>query len=205
MPIPYSAPDDSNRLIRKQLQHDIQTLLKEVETKQPLLNSEQMAIYNEIIVKALIEFIYSNLQRCIEDPSYLIERGILAPKNDEMDAFNDMILNMFPGKERIYLSADTIGKNISGVYNPSQEALYTTDFLNSLKFGGLPPHELKLKVGAPIILLRNINTTDGLCNGTRLIVRFLQRHIIEAEPITGKLTGQIIFLPRITLSPTVMV
>nr|GEY55448.1 DNA helicase [Tanacetum cinerariifolium] len=50
------------------------------------------------------------------------------------------------------------------------ELLYPNEYMNSLKFAGLPPHRLELKVGVPIILLRNLNLTGGLCNGTRMIV-----------------------------------
>uniref|UniRef100_A0A0D3CTB3 ATP-dependent DNA helicase n=1 Tax=Brassica oleracea var. oleracea TaxID=109376 RepID=A0A0D3CTB3_BRAOL len=42
---------------------------------------------------------------------------------------------------------------------------------------GLPRHCLKLKVGAPIMCLRNMDVADGLCNGTRLIVTQLLSHI----------------------------
>ncbi|XP_016164017.1 uncharacterized protein LOC107606469 [Arachis ipaensis] len=35
---------------------------------------------------------------------------------------------------------------------------------------GLPPHKLVVKVGAPVMLLRNIDQTNGLCNGTRMQV-----------------------------------
>ena len=45
------------------------------------------------------------------------------------------------------------------------------------------------QVGATIILLRNINPKKGLCNGTRLIVRDLQRHVICAEIITSEYIG----------------
>jgi ATP-dependent DNA helicase PIF1 len=46
------------------------------------------------------------------------------------------------------------------------EHMYTKEFLNTLKFPGMPNHELKLKVGLPVMLLRNINQSAGLCNGT---------------------------------------
>jgi hypothetical protein len=42
----------------------------------------------------------------------------------------------------------------------------------------VPPHKLRLKVGAPIILLRNINPKNGLCNGTRLQVTHLARNVV---------------------------
>jgi hypothetical protein len=47
---------------------------------------------------------------------------------------------------------------------------YPSEFLNTLTPNGLPPHMLKLKIGCPVILLRNIDPTGGLCNGTRLVV-----------------------------------
>jgi ATP-dependent DNA helicase PIF1 len=48
---------------------------------------------------------------------------------------------------------------------------YPSEFLNSLTTNGLSPHVLKLKLGCPVILLRNIDPVNGLCNGTRLVVR----------------------------------
>nr|GEV35232.1 DNA helicase [Tanacetum cinerariifolium] len=79
------------------------------------------------------------------------------------------------------------------------ELLYPNEYLNSLKFAGLPPHRLELKVGMPIILLRNLNLTGGLCNGTRLIVTQLLNRVIEAHIITGTRVSEKVFLPRISL------
>ena len=75
------------------------------------------------------------------------------------------------------------------------------DFLNTLLPNGTPPHELILKPNCPVILLRNLNASEGLCNGTRLICRRFQPNIIDAEIINGYHSGKRVFLPRIPFIP----
>nr|GEX62113.1 DNA ligase 6 [Tanacetum cinerariifolium] len=64
-------------------------------------------------------------------------------------------------------------------------SIYTTEFLNGLRMSGIPNHSIKLKIGTPIMLMRNINQRAGLCNGTRLQVLRLGINIIEAQIISG--------------------
>ncbi|XP_071728591.1 uncharacterized protein [Rutidosis leptorrhynchoides] len=59
--------------------------------------------------------------------------------------------------------------------------LYTTDFPNSIEVVGLPKHNLRLKVGVPVMLLRNIDQAGGLCNGTPLQIVYLVKKIIKAK------------------------
>ena len=49
---------------------------------------------------------------------------------------------------------------------------YPVEFLQQLNTGGLPPALLCLKVGYPVILLRNLDPGEGLCNGTRMVVLY---------------------------------
>jgi len=61
--------------------------------------------------------------------------------------------------------------------------------------------QINLKVGAIVILPRSINTKRGLCNGTQLIVKDFLKKLIIAEVLTGMASGDIVFIPRITLAP----
>jgi ATP-dependent DNA helicase PIF1 len=64
----------------------------------------------------------------------------------------------------------------------------------------MPPHCLALKVGVPIILLRNLDATLGLCNGTLLIIWRLAQRLIVVQIIGGAHAGNIVNIRRITMT-----
>ena len=53
-----------------------------------------------------------------------------------------------------------------------------------------------------VILLRNLQTNRGLCNGTRLTSNELYERFIDATIITGTHQGERVLIPRIELSPS---
>ena len=56
---------------------------------------------------------------------------------------------------------------------------------------------------APVILLRNIDPANRLCNGTRPVVHGFQSYAIDAKNRAGAThAGKRIFLPRIPLCPS---
>ena len=95
----------------------------------------------------------------------------------------------------VCLSADSCDTDAHSV-------LYAVEYLNTLTPSGLPPHKLLLKVGAPVMLLRNMNGNRGQANGTIAVVRAIQRYVLEIEIVTGRWAGDIVFLPRIPMSPS---
>jgi hypothetical protein len=52
------------------------------------------------------------------------------------------------------------------------------------------------------MLLRNLNTRAGLCNGTRLIVQEMKNNVIATNILKGKQLGQRVFIPRVDLIPS---
>ncbi|KAK9812974.1 hypothetical protein WJX72_006753 [[Myrmecia] bisecta] len=113
-------------------------------------------------VDDLIQTVYGADVARWGDMAFLTARAILAPKNADVDDINSKLVGRFPGESRVYLSADSALE----VDNPG---LYPPEFLNSLTPSGYPPHRLELKIGAPVMLLRNMNGAKGQANGTRLI------------------------------------
>ena len=123
------------------------------------------------------------------------DRVLLTCLNTKVDRMNALATEMIPGESVIYNAMDCILDEGSPEANH-----YTPEFLNILSPNGLPPFKLELKVGQPIILLRNIHLAQGLCNGTGLIVRQLGRSLIGADIMIGVNREHIILIPRVPLT-----
>jgi ATP-dependent DNA helicase PIF1 len=104
-------------------------------------------------------------------------------------------------KIQYLLSGDLVSyKSIDTVCDATEAVNYPTEILNSLDLPDMPPHNLQLKVGSPVILLRNLNP-PRLCNGTLLVIKKLLKNIIETIILNGKFRGENILLPRIPIYP----
>ncbi|KAI9112509.1 hypothetical protein K1719_016432 [Acacia pycnantha] len=108
--------------------------------------------------------------------------------------------DMLPGEPYEFLSCDSVCK--SSEDSDSFDNLYTIEFLNTISCSGMPPHKLTLKVGAPIMLLRNIDQSFGLCNGTRLRVTQLGKTVIEAVTLNGSHPNQKVLIHRMDMNPS---
>lgn len=133
-------------------------------------------------------------------PQYFLERAILAPRNCDTKSINDVVLDGMPGDETVYLSADNIIKEDGDVNESS--ANVPVEYLHSLEPSTLPPAMLKVKIGCPLILLRNLDPSKGLCNGTRMVLLRAQRRVLEVRILGGDHDGDIALIPRISLIPS---
>ncbi|XP_056864018.1 uncharacterized protein LOC130511164 [Raphanus sativus] len=136
--------------------------------------------------------------------------GLTDDAAKELQSFSKWILDVgdgkinlpkdgqLPGEDKVYLSSNSI---IPSDVDVEENVVYPTEFLNSVKVAGMPRHNLKLKVGAPIMCVRNLDLADSLCNGTRLIVTQLLPHVIEGRIITANsIAGDKVWIPRMYVS-----
>jgi len=140
------------------------------------LGNNELEIINEDYIKcldmmvlppadtqAMVVAIYPQLHEGQTTNEYLHECAILAPRNKEVSLINAMVLSYLPSAQVDFLSADS-------AEDTEVANTYPSEFLNTLEVSGMPSHKLLLKIGTPVILLRNFDPLAGLCNGTCLIV-----------------------------------
>uniref|UniRef100_A0A0L8GVN7 DNA helicase Pif1-like 2B domain-containing protein n=1 Tax=Octopus bimaculoides TaxID=37653 RepID=A0A0L8GVN7_OCTBM len=92
-------------------------------------------------------------------PVEMGKRVILSSKTSDCLAINEEALQM-------YLRTDSVSCNKEEEFQN-----YPLEFINSLTPSSMPPYRLNFKVGALVILLRNLSISQGLCNGTRMNVQ----------------------------------
>ncbi|XP_022152307.1 ATP-dependent DNA helicase PIF1-like [Momordica charantia] len=148
---------------------------------------------DEGAIMKLLNVVYPDLEQNATSSEYMTNRVILSTTNEYVDQINEKMIQLFPGKFFEFMSFD---EAIDDTHNYYQE-----EFLNSLLPNGIPPHKLMLKANCPVILLRNLDPANGLCNGTRMVCREFRKNIIYAEITTGQNAGKQVFLPRIPMSP----
>ncbi|XP_061365624.1 uncharacterized protein LOC133308880 [Gastrolobium bilobum] len=148
----------------------------------------------------LVDFVYPNMLNHIFDPAFFKERVILTPKLADVAILNERLMSFIPGEERTYLSSDSVLKQDGN--SELEDVEFSPEILNTFSCFGLPDHKLTLKVNVSVMLLRNIDQSKGLCNGTRLLISRLGNHVVEATVLKGSNIGETVLIPRLTISPS---
>ena len=146
-------------------------------------------------MKRFTEIVFPNIEMNMANHNWLEGRAILAPTNKKVDELNDLVTESLPGEPLKLSSSDFLD-------NQADTFRYSTEYINTLNPAGLPRHQICLKPGMPLMLMRNLCPQKGLCNGTRLI--FQQHHgnkLLECTISGGEHGGRTVLIPRITLHP----
>ena len=144
---------------------------------------------------SLISFVFGDMNDASPDgrynyqnPAWLCSRAIITGWNREANALNERILDSFPGEARTLHAVDTLEEMDDGTHLPDE-------FMMGFDPPSFPPHDLRLKKGAPVMLLRNLDPANGHVNGARYVVKELHRHAIVVVPAHDP--GTVTVFPRI--------
>ncbi|KAJ3708363.1 hypothetical protein LUZ61_012068 [Rhynchospora tenuis] len=105
--------------------------------------------------QAMIDAVYPNFEHEYQNETYLQQRAIITPKNAAVALLNDVVLQRIPGQQHDYYSYDSaIGRE---TLPEDLQTMFTSDMLNTIISGSMPSHKLSLKIGVPVMLLRNMD------------------------------------------------
>ncbi|XP_074337283.1 uncharacterized protein LOC141674478 [Apium graveolens] len=139
-------------------------------------------------VKYIVDITYPDFTKNYPTESYLKERAILTPINAIVDEVNSHVLNLIPGITHSYLSQDSIDTE-TGNDDIDYESSFPIEYLNSINMPSIRKHDLKLKVGDVVMLMRNLNQIMGLYNGTRMVLTKCLKNNVKCQLFTGSHAG----------------
>ena len=102
---------------------------------------------------------------------------MLATNNDDVDRINEMASRMLGGET---FNLDSFDRNLDDIDVP-----YPVEVLNSIKQHGIPPHRISVRVGQPLIVMRNIDVGRGICNGTRVLLLQVMNELLKVRLLSG--------------------
>lgn len=147
---------------------------------------------------------YTNLENPQEQQNFLRETAILCPTNLKADSINEKIINSDILGEEFAAAQSKVFYATNTIVEDEFKDYYPQNMLDAYEESGLPPHKLVLKVGCPIIMMRNYGRNIGVVNGTRLIVTELYDHCVKARILTGLQSswGREVLIGKVAITPT---
>ena len=144
------------------------------------------------LVNTLEELINETFPELELGSTDIIDGCIYTPLNKDVCIINEICIEKFPGENKTYVSADSI------LEDDHKEAV-PIEYLNMMNPSGISDHQITLKIGAPIMLLRNLQAGPNvsLRNGTRMVVVQMMERALEVEVAVGMNKGLRVFLPRV--------
>ncbi|EFP93666.2 uncharacterized protein PGTG_19561 [Puccinia graminis f. sp. tritici CRL 75-36-700-3] len=155
-----------------------------------------------VVTNMAIEQAYGDLSNILNKNdtdricNFFTDRLILAPLNADVTKINAICRDRLPGRALVLNSVDQMMNEADGL--DSDEAV-PEEVLNTFSLPGFPEHKLELKVGMPVILLRNLNLKRGLSNGTRLLILGIRRSALRCKILSGFRVGKEVLIPKLKL------
>ncbi|XP_044597177.1 uncharacterized protein LOC123273764 [Cotesia glomerata] len=160
------------------LQQNMRALPEEKEFVQFLLDigngkindiDDKLVLPNQCLVSTRNNIITDVYQKIIRGKRYheLTGTAILSARNIDVDAINQEVIKLLDiSTEKIYTAVDSTENCDNGDFDDA----ILTEYLNTLNPPNIAPYELRLRQYAIVMLIRNLSLSEGLCNGTRLMI-----------------------------------
>jgi hypothetical protein len=152
-------------------------------------------------VDSLINTIYPNIHIPNQADQYFSEHIILSSMNKTVNSLNKTVLSKFPGPAQLFHSVDFI-PNSERLGEDDPLLNYPVEYFNEINCGSLPLAKLELKIGCPIMVLKNLDAANGVCNGSRGILTRHSNRVLEVRLLTGEHAGETVFIPRVANQPS---
>ena len=135
---------------------------------------------------------YENFEENVWNVEYFKKRCILSSRNDTVNIINEESLERVHVEEHVFQGIDT-------VIGEEHQAQVQHEWLNRVEVSGLLQYRLKLKIGAVITLLRNLDIPNKHCNGTRYKITNMTCRLIVVMPLDSIHGENEINIPRVLM------
>src|SRR5882757_4952720 len=103
--------------------------------------------------------------------------------NKKVNELNETVLARFPGPTQLFPSIDFLSASEQlGDNDPLLN--YPVEYLNEINCGTLPLAKLELKIGCPVMVLKNLDAANGVCKGSRGILTRHSNRVLEVKLLT---------------------
>ena len=148
-------------------------------------NNKERDLFRNVYGKKLFQYNYRPVYT-YEEIKAITENRVLSTTNRHINRLNDIALELFRPKIKVYLSKAVDNEKENKAY----EGPYKQEAIPELALTNAPPKELKLKKGVPVMVLRNIDPLRGLCNGTLGVVKETFKRYIKIVIINRNKTNK---------------
>ena len=155
----------------------------------------------------LMHFVFPD--EILRNPIHCLTREILAPTNEQIDWYNNDILEGFTRNSRCDLATDSILECPDGDENDVIAPVSFLDYVAKHPTIGIPPASLEVKVGGVYLIMINFSIDRGILKSVRVFVTDVGTRLVsilvlrpDQEVVDSIPVGEDILLlvPRITFT-----